>query len=203
MQHAALGGSSGTSSRGPTFVNVLSSSYDLALNNFGGADDGLNQDDSPGGMHGGHRGMSGSGKPCDWAFSQGPDSGYSKSDPAVGGAAVATSSGSPGNNAASGNSGNNSIFANSLDTFHVEFITQPIDYPMDVSPPPPIHLTGGPPAPNCTSLGSPNCHPRIILSLPSFLETYQHSTLEEQQESRYTFKQVYFIQEFKICSFCT
>ena len=156
-------------------------------------------------MHGGHGGMSGLDQPRDRAFSQGPDSGYSKSDPAVGGGTVATSSGSPGNNAASGNSGNNSIFANSLDTFHAEFITQPqpIDYPMDVSPPPPIHLTGGPPAPNCTSSGSPNCHPPIILSLPSFLETYQHSTLEEQQASRYTFKQVFFIQEFKIRSFCT
>ena len=194
MQHAALGGSSGTSSEGPTFIDILSSSYDLALNNFGGADDGLNQDDSPRGMHGGHRGMSGLGKLCDRAFSQGPDSGYSKSDPAVGGGTVATSSGSPGNNAASGNSGNNSIFADSLDTFYVEFITQPIDYPMDVSPPPPIHLTGGPPAPNCTSSGSPNCHPPMSPSLPSFLETYQHPTLEEQQASRYTFKQVFFRQ---------
>ena len=191
-----MGGCSGTGSRGPTFADVLSSSYGLALNDFQGADDGLNQDDSPGGM-------SGLGQLCDGAFSHGPDSGYSQSDPAAGGATVTTSSGGPGNNAASGNSGNNSIFADSLDTIYVEFITQPIDYPMDVSPPPPTHLTGGPPAPNCTSLGSPNHHPSMSTSLPSFLETYQHPTLEEQQGSGYTFKQVFFIQEFKICSFCT
>ena len=153
-------------------------------------------------MHGGHPGgMSGSGQPCDGAFSHGPDSGYSQSDPGAGGATVATSSGGPGNNAASGNSGNNSIFADSLDTFHAEFITQPIDYPMDVSPPPPIHLTGGPPAPNCTSSGSPNCHPPMSPSLPSFLETYQHPTLEEQQASRYTFKQVKFIYSEKATKF--
>jgi hypothetical protein len=188
LQHAALGGSSGTGSGGPTFADVLSSSYGLALNDFRGADDGSSRDHSPGGMHGG---MSGSGQPCD-TFSHGPDSGYSQSDGgAAGGATVATSSGGPGNNAASGNSGNNSSFCDSLDTFHAEFITQPIDYPMDVSPPPPIQLQGVPPAPNCTSSGSPNCHPPMSPSLPSFLETYQHPTLEEQQASRYTFKQVF------------
>ena len=72
IQHAALGGSS-ASSGGPTFADVLSSSYGLALNDFRGQDD--SSRDS-GGMHG--HGLSGS-QPCD-TFNHGPESGYSQSD---------------------------------------------------------------------------------------------------------------------------
>ena len=93
----------------------------------------------------------------------------------------------------SGGTGGNTSFCDSLDTFHAEFITQPIDYPMDVSPPPPIPLQEAQaPAPTYTSTGSPTCHPPMSPSLPSFLDTYRHPTPEEQQQARYTFKQVSF-----------
>jgi len=166
--HAALGGSTATSG-GPTFADVLSSSYGLALNDFRGADDSSPHGDMGSGSGHGH-------------FSHGQDSGYSQSETAAGGSAAST--GAP----SSGGGGNNSSFCDSLDTFHAEFITQPIDYPMDVSPPPPIPLQEATSAPQ----GSPTCHPPhppMSPSLPSFLDTYRHPTLEEQQASRYTFKQ--------------
>ncbi len=68
------------------------------------------------------------------------------------------------------------------DTFHAEFITQPIDYPMGVSPPPaPPSLTLIPRGPHTpSSAGSPtqiSCSPASSPispshTLPSFLDTY-------------------------------
>lgn len=85
------------------------------------------------------------------------------------------------------NTSSGTNFCENLDTFHAEFITQPIDYPMDVSPPPPLQLQGGG---SCPSSGSPPtaCGPPMSPSLPSFLDTYRHPTLQEEQNQRY-FKQ--------------
>ena len=84
--------------------------------------------------------------------------------------------------------GSGSPFSEALDTFHAEFITQPIDYPLSsVSPPPPLPLAHPQSAGNASdSTGSPVSssqqqappthppHPPMSPSLPSFLDTYRH-----------------------------
>ena len=94
--------------------------------------------------------------------------------------------------------GNSSNLCDSLDTFHAEFITQPItDYPM-LTPPPPIQE---PPTTICTTLVSPNYHPPMSPSLPTFLETYQNPTMdmdEQQVNNHYSFKKVRFVSFHKI-----
>ncbi len=105
----------------------------------------------------------------------------------------------------SGGSGNQSSpFSEALDTFHAEFITQPIEYPLGgVSPPPPIPLVGstassstGSPAAAAGAAQMPHPPPACSPSqLPSFLDTYSiNRHLQEMSpqpttlEPRFTFK---------------
>ena len=86
--------------------------------------------------------------------------------------------------------GSGSPFSEALDTFHAEFITQPIDYPLsNVSPPPPPLGVGGQHQQSAASdsTGSPvnsvsqapPTHPPMSPSLPSFLDTYRHPSGHE------------------------
>ena len=168
MQQAAFGGNN-SAGGGPTFADVLSSSYGLTLNEFGGGAD----SEDAGGATPSHHGSTHMTMP-----SQCPESNSYRQN-------------------GSGRShyhshslhGSGSPFSEALDTFHAEFITQPIDYPLsNVSPPPTLSL---PPHPQSAgnasdSTGSPVSssqqqappthppHPPMSPSLPSFLDTYRH-----------------------------
>ena len=196
LQQAAFGGNT-SAGGGPTFADVLHSSYGLTLNEFGGGDGHGGADPDEGGGGGGgattpvphhhshhHHGSSAhmshmSGHQCTESHTYRHNGG--------GGAGRATSLyHHPGHH------GSGSPFSEALDTFHAEFITQPIDYPLsNVSPPPPLSL---PPHPQSAgnasdSTGSPVSssqqqqqagqpthppHPPMSPSLPSFLDTYRH-----------------------------
>ena len=171
-----MGGTS-TSSGGSTFADVLSSSYGLTLNDFRSTDD--SSRDSGGGLPPTSHAHNLSSQPCDTYH----DTVYSQpSGESADSSAVASAASSAVATAASSGHGNNpACFGDTLDTFHAEFITQPIDYPIDVSPPPPIPLQNT----NCTNSGSPNtCHPGSMSpGLPSFLDTYRHPVNIEQGKS--------------------
>ena len=87
-----------------------------------------------------------------------------------------------------GGAGSNSEFSHhqepyceNLDTFHAEFITQPIDYPIDATPPPPLSLSQAPPTLNLPSTVTTSSTPSLSPSgLPSFLDTY--SPGQDRQE---------------------
>ena len=196
LQQAAFGGNT-SAGGGPTFADVLHSSYGLTLNEFGGGDGHGGADPDEGGGGGGgattpvphhhshhHHGSSAhmshmSGHQCTESHTYRHNGG--------GGAGRATSL-----YHLPGHHGSGSPFSEALDTFHAEFITQPIDYPLsNVSPPPPLSL---PPHPQSAgnasdSTGSPVSssqqqqqagqpthppHPPMSPSLPSFLDTYRH-----------------------------
>ena len=168
MQQAAFGGNN-SAGGGPTFADVLSSSYGLTLNEFGGGAD----SEDAGGATPSHHGSTHMTMP-----SQCPESNSYRQN-------------------GSGRShyhshslhGSGSPFSEALDTFHAEFITQPIDYPLsNVSPPPPLPIqhqqsttgntsdsTGSP----VSSSQAPPTHPPMSPSLPSFLDTYRHPSGHE------------------------
>ena len=104
---------------------------------------------------------------------------------------VATSAASAANhaqNVLASHCGGNSEFSHhqepyceNLDTFHAEFITQPIDYPIDATPPPPLSLSQAPPTLNLQNTVTTSSTPSLSPSgLPSFLDTY--SPGQDRQE---------------------
>ena len=123
-------------------------------------------------------------QPCD-SFGHHDSSGYPHPGESADSSAASAVQGGQATVPSGGSGGNHSSFTDALDTFHAEFITQPIDYPLDVSPPPPITLHN----PNCPSGSPTTCHPNMSPGLPSFLDTYTHpGNLQEQGNNSFTLK---------------
>ena len=177
LQQAAFGGNT-SAGGGPTFADVLHSSYGLTLNEFGGDGHGADPDEGGGG---------GASTPVPHPHHMSHMSAHQCTDSHTyrhnGAGRALYHPGHPGHHHGSG-----SPFSEALDTFHAEFITQPIDYPLSsVSPPPPLPLAHPQSAGNASdSTGSPVSssqqqappthppHPPMSPSLPSFLDTYRH-----------------------------
>jgi hypothetical protein len=173
LQQAAFGGNTAPGN-GPSFADVLASSYGLTLNEYGGGGD-----DSMGGSGGEGGGVAPPPHHMDHHHhcanvgggggGHSPFHNHGRRNPSGGGAY----------HQGGGESGS-SPFSDPLDTFHAEFITQPIDYPLGgVTPPPPplmqLHSTASSSTGSPVGGGAAPPHPPpppLSPSLPSFLDTY-------------------------------